>query len=283
MSQEVWLIVVIALPLLFAAAELIARSWIRSRARYFCWPPHTRFRMPLDRTVFASGDAEVRFDVNRLGERGDAPPHSFDGVYRVLVAGGSAAECYYLDQDSSWPGRLQQLLSRPEACQRLDVRAAHVGNIARSLVPCRAIRYQLEKLLPQLPHSDAALLMVGASDLVTWLEQHTPAQIDPGGYALDSIFGLHPERSFGWKPGQLALRRAAASALRALLRPVERRETSGKRLAANRAMRAGARQILEDIADPAPMLQRYEADLREVLRALMRHSKRVVVVQQMWL
>lgn len=283
MSPEVWLIVVIALPLLFAAAELIARSWIRSRARYFCWPPHTRFLMPLDRTVFASGDAEVRFDVNRLGERGDAPPHSFDGVYRVLVAGGSAAECYYLDQDSSWPGRLQQLLSRPEARQRLDVRAAHVGNIARSLVPCRAIRYQLEKLLPQLPHSDAALLMVGASDLVTWLEQHTPAQIDPGGYALDSIFGLHPERSFGWKPGQLALRRAAASAQRALLRPVERRETSGKRLAANRAMRAGAKQILEDIADPAPMLQRYEADLREVLRALKRHSKRVVVVQQMWL
>jgi hypothetical protein len=283
MSPETWLLVVIALPLLFAAAELIARSWIRSRARYFCWPPHTRFRMPLDRTVFASGDAEVRFDVNRLGERGDAPPHSFDGVYRVLVAGGSAAECYYLDQDSSWPGRLQQLLSRPEACQRLDVRAAHVGNIARSLVPCRAIRYQLEKLLPQLPHSDAALLMVGASDLVTWLEQHTPAQIDSGGYALDSIFGLHPERSFGWKPGQLALRRAAASAQRALLRPVERRETSGKRLAANRAMRAGAKQILEDIADPAPMLQRYEADLREVLRALKRHSKRVVVVQQMWL
>ncbi|MFM7280598.1 MAG: hypothetical protein ACKO32_02335, partial [Planctomycetia bacterium] len=157
------------------------------------------------------------------------------------------------------------------------------GNIARSLVPCRAIRYQLEKLLPQLPHSDAALLMVGASDLVTWLEQHTPAQIDPGGYTLDSIFGLQPERSFGWKPGQLALRRAAASALRALLRPVERRETSGKRLAANRAMRAGAKQILEDIADPAPMLQRYEADLREVLRALKRHSKRVVVVQQMWL
>lgn len=283
MSPEVWLIVVIALPLLFAAAELIARSWIRSRARYFCWPPHARFLMPLDRTVFASGDSEVRFDVNRLGERGDAPPHSFDGVYRVLVAGGSAAECYYLDQDSSWPGHLQQLLSRPEARQRLDVRSAHVGNIARSLVPCRAIRYQLEKLLPQLPHSDAALLMVGASDLVTWLEQHTPAQIDPGGYTLDSIFGLHPERSFGWKPGQLALRRAAASALRALLRPVERRETSGKRLAANRAMRAGAKQILEDIADPAPMLQRYEADLREVLRALKRHSKRVVVVQQMWL
>jgi lysophospholipase L1-like esterase len=283
MPPEAWLLIVIALPLLFAAAELIARGWIRSRSRYFCWPPHSRSRMPLDPSVFQSGDAIVRFDVNRLGERGEAPPRSFDGVYRVLVAGGSAAECYYLDQDSSWPGQLQRLLSRPEACQQLRVRTAHVGNIARSLVPCRAIRHQLEKLLPQLPRNDVAVLMAGASDLVTWLEQRTPAQIDPGGYALDSIFGLHPERSFGWKPGQLALRRALASAQRALLRPIEQRDTSGKRMAANRAMRAGARQILHAIADPKPMLERYEADLREVLRVLKRHSKRVVLVQQMWL
>ena len=264
-------------------AELSARTWIRWRQRYYCWPPYTRFHMPLDPAVFRGGDRLVRFEVNRLGERGDAPPRRCDDVYRVLVAGGSAAECYYLDQASSWPGALQRQLSTQQVCGTLGVRAAHVGNIARSLVPCRAIRFQLEKLLPQLPRSDVALLMVGASDLVTWLENGTPARIEDGGYALDSIFGLHPQVQFGWTPGSMALRRAASSLYRACARPVAHRETSGKRLAANRAMRAAAKELLTGIADPTPMLRHYENDLRGVIRILRQYSGRVVVLPQMWI
>lgn len=275
--------VAVALVSAFLAAELGARAWIRWRKRYFCWPPHARFHMPLDPAVFTRGDKLVRFEVNRLGERGEPPPRSWDGVYRVLVAGGSAAECYYLDQESSWPGALHRELNTDGSRRALGVQAAHVGNIARSLVPCRAIRYQLEKLLPQLPRSNAALLMVGASDLVTWLENQTPSTIDPGGFALDSIFGLHPEVKFGWTPGTLALRRVASSLQRSILRPVDHREVSGKRLSANRAMRANAKNTLTTIADPKPMLQRYEADLREVIRLLRARSDRVVMVQQMWL
>jgi hypothetical protein len=178
---------------------------------------------------------------------------------------------------------LQRILQQPQQLQGLGKPQVHVGNIARSLVPCRAIHYQLSKVLPQLPRSDAALLMVGASDLVTWLENRTPASIDPGGFALDSIFGIHPETSFGWTPSTLALRRALSSLYRAWAKPLDRREMSGKRLAANRAMRANAKHILDSIANPQPMLQRYEQDLRQVLRVLRQHSNRVIVIQQMWL
>jgi len=284
MGPVEWLLYSVAAGLaVFVIGELAARAWIGRRRRYYCWPPYTRFHLPLDPAVFVRGDRLVRFEVNRLGERGAAPPRRWEGIYRVLVAGGSAAECYYLDQASSWPGALQHELSMPSNCRQLGVRGAHVGNIARSLVPCRAIRRQLEQLLPQLPRNDVALLMVGASDLVTWLENGTPERIEDGGFSLDSIIGLHPELRFGWKPGSLALRRAASSLYRAWVRPIDHRETSGKRLSANRAMRAGAKRMLTVIADPTPMLLRYEKDLRSVIRILREHSTRVVVIPQMWI
>jgi hypothetical protein len=48
-------------------------------------------------------------------------------------------------------------------------------------------------------------------------------------------------------------------------------------------MRAGAKRMLTVIADPTPMLLRYEEDLRSVIRILREHSTRVVVIPQMWI
>ncbi len=61
--------------------------------------------------VLPSQEALVRFEVNSEGERGDEPPADSRATYRILVAGGSAAECYFLDQPSTWPEVLKRELS----------------------------------------------------------------------------------------------------------------------------------------------------------------------------
>src|SRR5437868_11902884 len=95
----------------FAVAEPIARWWIRYQGQYYIWPPHFRLEMELEPGGFPHLDSHVRFYVNSLGERGDEIPEGSGKLFRVLAAGGSAVEGYFLDQDATWPQVLKRILS----------------------------------------------------------------------------------------------------------------------------------------------------------------------------
>jgi hypothetical protein len=275
--------ILLGLVALVVAAELLTRLCLRRFGRYYVWEPHSRTVMPLDPAVFPTGDALVHFSVNALGERGAPLPADLSRTFRILVGGGSAAECFFLDQHSSWPEALGRALSTPPNLSRLQRSSVHVGNVARSLTDCRALNLLFSRILPRYPRSDVTLLMTGASDLVRWLEEHTPATITDTPIPPSSVFARHPEGPFGWTPSKLALRRVATALKHSLLRPLERRETAGKRLAANRASRANATRILTSIADPAPMLAHYERHLRTLVPLLQHHSSRVILLRQPWL
>src|SRR4249920_1134796 len=128
----------IALPglliVFFVTAELLVRQVLRHGRAYYVFPPGLRLRLHLDRDVFPELEPVARFEVNSDGERGNEVPRSRLGtsLYRVLVVGGSQPEGYLLDQDTAWPGALQQLLASPQHERALGVSSVHVGSIARS-------------------------------------------------------------------------------------------------------------------------------------------------------
>ena len=113
-----------------ALAELLARSWVRSRSEYFILRSYTTTLMRVDRETLPQLESEVRIAINGDGERGPDPPKNWSDTYRVLVAGGSAAECYLLDQETSWPHVIQDELAAQSG--RLGARKVHVGNIFSS-------------------------------------------------------------------------------------------------------------------------------------------------------
>src|SRR5262249_19009742 len=129
------------------AAEYVARAWIRAKADYFVLPPGLRITMHPDRDVFPELEATIRFAVNSDGERGREVPRDTD-VYRVLVAGGSQPEGFLLDQNTTWPGALQNLLERPAGLRTLDASRVHVGSIARSGVGSEALDLIFTRVLP---------------------------------------------------------------------------------------------------------------------------------------
>jgi len=277
------LLIALAVGLLvFVLAELLARLWLRLRNQYWVWTPHRRIHMEIDRETLPALEPLVRFEVNRDGERGDEPPSRGPTTYRALVAGGSAAECYLLDQESTWPAVVQSVLRDPENLERLDHTHVHVGSAARSLVPCWYIHRMLEHTLPRVEKLDVTILMVGASDLVGWLEKKGPAVVEHGGLPTSSYFGQHPEGPFGWTLRSLALRKLVGRLQQRILRPIERRERTGKKIADNRAMRARAKELLDSYPDPTPMLAAYGRDLRKVIDLLRTRSRRVLVVGQPW-
>ena len=262
-------------------AEMACRWWVRHRSGYYVWPPGKRLEVRLDRNVFPDGERSVRFDVNADGERGGDVP-SPDGLYRILATGGSATECYALDQRTSWPGALEGLLRAPDKLRALGARRVHVGNIGRSYIGSAELDLVLERVLPQYRRLDAIVIMVGAGDVVQWLEEGAPPSLPPARIPAARIFSRHPEQRFGWKPSQLALIEVGRRLRRSLLRPREVEERAGAWYATARRMRAEAKEMRTTVPDPAVMVDRFEHYFRLALSRAKGHAERVIVARQPW-
>jgi hypothetical protein len=259
--------------------ELAARWWIRWRGDYFVLPPGWRLRLHPDPDVFPQLERTTRFEVNADGERGGEVPN-VKGLYRILVAGGSHPEGYLLDQETAWPGALQRLLQTPACLQRLGATAVHVGNIARSGVGSEGLDLMLSRVLPRYPRLQLIVILVGATDVMRWLEYGAPDVMPP--VRTPDVFRCHPEGLFGWKPGQLAVGELLRRARRRWLRPVEVHDRACEWIGRARTMRARAQCVRTVMPDASPMLQRFDIHFRRALQRAKAHADRVVVVRQPW-
>lgn len=271
-----------ALLVLVLVAELLARWRIRHRNLYYVFPPGLRLLLQPHPVVSTRLEPMVRFEVNSEGERGGEIPRLPSGdLYRALVVGGSQPEGYLLDQDTSWPGALQRLLQTPPHLMRLGASKVHVGSIARSGVDSQALDLILERVLPRYDGLQAIIVLVGASDVLRWLEQGAPPR-PPAPARPSDVFRCHPELAFGWAPRRLALVESIRRLRRRWLRPVERHEGAGEWIRNARAMRARAKVLRATMPDVDPMLDNFERHFASVLRRAMAHADRVLVVRQPW-
>jgi lysophospholipase L1-like esterase len=274
------LFVVAGLALAGVACELAARWWVRRRSRYYVLPPGLRIKSLLDPEALPQLNPTARFEVNSDGERGGEVPKPPRGLYRVLVAGGSVPEAFFLDQDASWTGLLQRILERPRHLRTLGAAQVHVGCIARSGVGSEALDMVFEKTLPQYRHLELIVIMVGVNDVMRWFEQNTP--VKPSPVRAADVFRCNPEAAFGWSPRRLALRELARRARIRWLRPVDVHERSGQWLNHARAMRARAKTVRDTVPDPSPMLMHFEHHFRRLLQRAHDHADRVLVIRQPW-
>jgi lysophospholipase L1-like esterase len=280
MTLLLWLLTLAIVPATAVIIEVAARWWLRHRTRYYVLPPGMRIRLQPDPDVFPELERVVRFEVNAEGERGPELPRSREGLCRMLVLGGSQPEGYLLDQDTAWPGALQRMLESAPHLRRLAAERVHVGNIARSGVGSEALDLILERVLPRYPRLQAIIILVGASDVLRWLEAGAPATSAPP-VRTEDVFRCHPENRCGWRPADLA----AVELLRRLrlrwLRPVDEHPRACRWIGRARAMRAGATRVLP-MPDPAPMLAHFDRHFRRALRRASAHADRVIVVRQPW-
>jgi hypothetical protein len=270
-----------AVPLVILV-EILAREVIRRWGGYYRYVPYYREERGIDPAFMPGGPERSHVEINRDGERGDPPPRSGEPAFRVLVVGGSAAECFLLDQTEIWSAVVQRILNEPEHLAALGVPRVHVGNIARAIVPVEQLTFLLRKVLPRYSKLDAALIMAGGADVVSWVERKMPPSIASGDIVLDKLFEQHPEVPFGWRPRQTALWRLLATLNRRLRRPVVVARDAGDWLGRVRRMRAEAPGRLDETADPSPMLAHFEENLRGLIEAARGRAARVILVRQPW-
>ncbi|MCA9000733.1 MAG: hypothetical protein KDB61_02335 [Planctomycetes bacterium] len=261
--------------------ECAARLYMKTRGRYFAWQPHARTRLEIDRDAMPQLDPITHFEVNSIGERGAEPPAPGENAYHAIAMGGSAVECYMLDQEKEWPHQVQVQLNRPEALKTLGVDRVHVGNIGRSLMACGPLCTMLEGVLRHYDSVDLIFMMVGSSDVVAWTEQGGPSEYTPKEMDAHAIFRAHPLGPFSWNPLHSAFRRLASAGYRRWKKPVEHRQRVGKSVQQNRDNRA-AGKILDTMPDPSPMLEVYRENLKRLVAIARQKAKRVLIVHTPW-
>jgi len=275
--------VVLPAAVLIAAVELWSRWWIRRRTGYYVWAPGLRLDMRQVPEVFPGVEPRVRFEVNADGERGSDVPGDEPGLFRVLVAGGSAVECFSLDQQTSWPGALERLLNTDASLRILGATRVHVGNIGRSGIASYHLDLIFEHVLPRYGRLAAIAILVGTSDMLTWLEDGAPRSLPVSSASVAETFEWHPQESFGWAPSRWAVINLARRLRQSWLRPVEVRERAGTWVPAARKMRAQAKELRTAVPDPTLILDRFDRHFRRLLQRAKAHADRVLVVRQPWL
>ena len=277
-----WLLLAALAVLSVFVLEMSSRLWIRRRSRYAVWPSHARIEIRMDPDVFPELERRCQFHINADGERGGDVAAAEPGLYRILVAGGSAVECFGLDQPTSWPGRLENILNQTDNLSLLGARRVHVGNIGHSGVGSAELEIILDRILPQYGHLDAILIMVAASDVYHWLEEGAPPAHAPSCVPESLLFAEHPHQSFGWKPTAWALAEIARRLRRSWLQPPEIKEHAAAWFATARRMRAQATEVRTMMPDPTVVLTHFEDHFNRLVRAAQSFADRVLVVRQPW-
>ncbi|HEY6807562.1 MAG TPA: hypothetical protein VI160_02150 [Gemmatimonadales bacterium] len=273
--------VAVAVVAAVVSLELGARARLRRHTRPAVWRPGLRLELRQDPALFRQVEPRVRFDINAEGERGGEVRDGEPGLYRILVAGGSSVECLALDQPTSWPGALERELSTDARRRALVARRVHVGNIGRSGIGSGQLDLILEHVLPHYRRLDAIIIMVGASDVLRWLEDGAPPLLGAEAQ-VDDVLSVHPGQTYGWTPGASALAELVRRARVAWLTPVEIREHAGAWLLAARRMYAEAREVRRTAPDPCVVLDRFDHHLRRIIRRAQGHADRVLLVRQPW-
>lgn len=244
--------------------------------------PYKHIEFDIDKSILPNLEDHVRFQVNSEGERGDELPRNAERLYRILVVGGSSAECYFLDQESSWPMRVQRIMERPENLNKLAASHVHVGNIGQSAFDTEVLDSVLQAVLPRMPKLDVIVIFTGASDVLNWLSARAPDKVGANPNINPALyFSSRPDMAFGLSARQTALAHSLKKVRNRII--VHRRqEKAGKSLARLRSMRSAATEVIDKTPNPTPMLLHLEQHLVNILALAKDAANRVIVVPQPW-
>ena len=146
---------------------------------YFVLPPSVDWTLSPPPGAFPGISGVSHFRVNAAGIRG-RPFGDDRAEYRILAVGGSTTRCAALDDSETWTHLLEAQLGRT-----VDGRAAWVGNVGRDATTTRDHVLQMKYLLPQYPHIDAVVALIGVNDVMSalqwgWQYREPEPITDPG-------------------------------------------------------------------------------------------------------
>ncbi len=272
--------VLLGLAAAILSGELLLWVILPPQDRFYVWPPHFTSILHPNPEILVGISGESRFQINSSGLRGGE--FSDDQKYRILAIGGSTTECLSLDETEVWTRLLQDRLSAAGGAP------VWVGNAGRSGRNTRHHILQLKYLLPQLPRTDAVLILAGVNDLHVRISD---LQYDPlvtarptfeedymrGAFAISppALPDYHYKR-LGWWRVAKKLKETYLS--RSKAQPIQ--DSRGEALAEWRRYRKNAEEIVDTIPDLTAALEEYRRNLNTLVDFAEQRAVRPILVTQ---
>ena len=269
-----------ALALVAIVVEWLCRFCLRNILRRYSDMPNSRIIFSVNERVRHWLPAQVEYAINREGERG-LPLPKVNSLYRVLLSGGSAAECGLLPWEDSIGGYLNTLLNTPEARVSLRAEAAHVGVVAHPQLDAHGIVFILKNILPFYRSLDTVILLTGHSDVALWLEAGAPdGAAAPSVDKQDEWLLNYPEMRF--RVSRPAIYHLLKRARIYCFGITSIRENAGRHIEKEMESRTRAMPHIRIDSDPSVMVRTYQQNLRSAVEIARRHARRVILVRQYW-
>jgi len=264
-----------------AILEVVATLLFPSPRAFFIWPPALEETFHPDQALLPGTSPRAWFRTNSAGLRAYEPAPNDD--YRILVLGGSAAECLYLNQRETWPRRLHSLLQAALPGFRV-----WIGNGGRSGQSSRDHIFHLEYLPLRRLDIDAVVILLGANDLLLRLRQDSaydpeclqePAAVER---QIDHAFLMVPA-SYSLPPPPLYRRTGLWRALKRLrnrfYRP-EPQDPRGEVIRNWRLLRRQAGELRPTLPSLESAFREYTANVERMIRYASRKGFRLIFVTQ---
>ncbi len=146
--------------------------------------PNTIYTFNVDSTSFKGISDTTQFIVNSNGYRGSS--YDADATYHILTIGGSTTECFYLNEDETWPFLLQKKLASKTG-QKI-----WVGNLGKSGLNSYHHIAQLEYQIEQFPKIDLVIFLIGINDMLHALKYYPNIIIPSENNILSTTFAYFP-------------------------------------------------------------------------------------------
>jgi len=261
--------------------ELVVGQLFPAPDHFYIWPPGLERILTPRQDILPGTSPRARFSINSYGLRGEEP--SPDDDYRILVLGGSAAECLYLDQAQTWPYLIMDCLKR--ANPDLQVWTTNGG---RSGQNSRDHTLQIELLPFKLLDPDAVIVCLGVNDLLLRLRQDQA--YDPHALSRPGGRDLQIDRAFLFAPDEYSLppppwykRTGLWRTLRKARRWLQLgdpQDPEGKIIETWRGHRRQAGERRSQLPEMGPALREYVANLRRMISLAAQKDVRIVFLAQ---
>jgi hypothetical protein len=261
--------------------EIAATLLIPPPTNFYIWPPGMEKNFTPRPDIMPGTSKKVWFRTNSYGLRSYEPAPNDD--YRILVLGGSAAECLYLDQKAAWPRLLISYLEEEQPGIKV-----WVGNGARSGQNTRDHILHLHYLPLRALDLDAIIILSGVNDLLLRLrqdEQYDPDYLKRAGAVenqLDHAFLFVPYQYSLPPPPfykKMGLWRAAKR-IRRILFGERPQDPEGKILLTWRENRRRASEWREKLPELEPGLREYVLNIDQIIELASIKGIRLIFLTQ---
>ncbi len=273
------LLVVTATAAAIIFGEVLLRAFQPFPGGFFTWPPNLR-KTFMPKPEFLPGlTGPSRYRFNSQGIRGDE--FSPEQRYRVLTLGGSTTECFYQDQERTWPVLLERHLHRATP----DLKP-WVGNLGKCGFNTRHHVVQMKYQVPQYPRVDAMIFLVGCNDLALRLisgDAYDPDCLSTSygeQHQIRRTFCIYPLGLGGLRdPKYTAWWRLIQSAKTVASSPLTL-DDNGKRFDSLRERRRNALVLVDQLPDMESALGEYARNLHTIIDLGRARSARMIFLTQ---